>query len=206
MITTRWFSSSLSDPTSRWAPCAPKRSRWWLQVRLSVSRLSPSCLSSLSIPSHPLWPVRRYPHLRISARGLGLSGTSTHLNALAVRHTLRIGPPQCSASVLSPHGFRRLCFSLAIRALVPAVPRKGLHPVHAPSTPVAVCPVIRHPTDLSQWDHTPLVLTTSGFLTTRLRWVYFRSSPGHTSAQGLSLNFGSNAHHYGSLPQRLGVI
>ena len=34
-----------------------------------------------------------------------------------------IGPPQCSASVLSPRGFRRLCFSLAIRALVPAVPR-----------------------------------------------------------------------------------
>src|SRR3954451_24451625 len=28
---------------------------------------------------HPFWPVRHYPHLRISARGLGLSGTSTHL-------------------------------------------------------------------------------------------------------------------------------
>src|SRR5262249_26977494 len=49
----------------------------------------------------PLWPVRHYPHLWISARGLGLSGTSTHLNALAVRHTLRVqrtgvtwvGPP-----------------------------------------------------------------------------------------------------------------
>ena len=33
---------------------------------------------------------------------------------------IRIGPPQGSASVLSPRGFRRLCFSLAIRALVPA--------------------------------------------------------------------------------------
>src|SRR5438046_2257448 len=29
---------------------------------------------------------------------------------------LRIGPPQCSASVLSPRGFRRLGFSLGIRA------------------------------------------------------------------------------------------
>src|SRR5260221_4024505 len=29
---------------------------------------------------------------------------------------LRIGPPQCSASVLSPRGFRRFGFSLAIRA------------------------------------------------------------------------------------------
>src|SRR3954453_9534692 len=28
---------------------------------------------------HPLWPVRRYPHLRISVRGPGRSGTSTHL-------------------------------------------------------------------------------------------------------------------------------
>jgi hypothetical protein len=43
------------------------------------SRLSPSCLTSLSIPFHHLRPVRHYPHLWISARGLGLSGTSTHL-------------------------------------------------------------------------------------------------------------------------------
>src|SRR3954466_1497186 len=28
---------------------------------------------------HPLWPVRHYPHLRISVRGPGPSGTSTHL-------------------------------------------------------------------------------------------------------------------------------
>jgi hypothetical protein len=29
---------------------------------------------------------------------------------------LRIGPPQCFASVLSPHGFHHLCFSLGIEA------------------------------------------------------------------------------------------
>src|SRR5262249_46019166 len=51
LITTRWFSSSLSDPASRQAPCPPENRRWWLQVSLSVSRLSPLCLSSLSIPS-----------------------------------------------------------------------------------------------------------------------------------------------------------
>ena len=50
---------------------------------------------------------------------------------------------------------------LASKRLVPAVPRKSLHPLHAPSTPVAVCPVIRHLTDLSQKRLTPLVLTTS---------------------------------------------
>jgi len=79
LITTRWFSSSLSDPASRRAPCPPGSRRWWLQVGLSVSRLSPSCLTSLSIPFHPSRPMRNYPHLRISARGLGLSGTQTHL-------------------------------------------------------------------------------------------------------------------------------
>src|SRR5262249_32759920 len=51
LIATRWFSSSLSDPTSRQAPCPPEIRRWWLQVGLSVSRLSPLGLSSLSIPS-----------------------------------------------------------------------------------------------------------------------------------------------------------
>src|SRR5438045_1251312 len=63
---------------------------------------------------------------------------------------LRIDPPQCSASVLLPRGFDRLCFSLVIRALVPAVPRKSLYPTHALSTPTAICPVIRLPTDLSR--------------------------------------------------------
>ena len=79
LITTRWFSASLSDPASRRTPCPPKIRRWRLQVSLSVSRLSPSCLTSLSIPFHHLRPMRHYPHLWISARGLGLSGTSTHL-------------------------------------------------------------------------------------------------------------------------------
>src|SRR5262249_10102975 len=68
--------------------------------------------------------------------------------------------------------------------LVPAVPRKSLHPIHAPSTPAVVCPVIRHPTDLSQKGYTLLVLTTLCFFTTRLRRVHFRSSLGCSPAQG----------------------
>src|ERR1700730_8237575 len=98
---------------------------------------------------------------------------------------LRIGPPQCSASVLSPRGFRRLSFSLAIRATGScSSAQKRLHPIHAPSTPVVVCPVIRHPTDLSQKGYTLLVLTTLCFFTTRLRRVHFRSSLGCSPAQG----------------------
>ena len=49
---------------------------------------------------------------------------------------------------------------LALERLVPAVPRHSLHPLHAPSTPVAVRPVIRHPADSSQASYTHLVSTT----------------------------------------------
>jgi hypothetical protein len=73
--------------------------------------------------------------------------------------------------------------------LVPAVPRDSLHPLHAPSTPVAVRSVIRHPADLSQVNHTLLVSTTLEFLTTRLRRVHFRSSLGCLPAQVFSRTF-----------------
>src|SRR5271166_5847624 len=82
---------------------------------------------------------------------------------------IRVDPPQSPALVLSPCGFCRLCFSLGIRRLVPAVPRKSLHPTHAFSTPAAARPVIRHLASSSQERFSPLVLTTFGFLTTRLR-------------------------------------
>ena len=70
---------------------------------------------------------------------------------------VRVGPSQFPASVLSPHGLLRLSFFLRIRGLVPAVPRECLCPTHAPSTPVAVRPVIRLLPDLSQDDETLLV-------------------------------------------------
>ena len=116
---------------------------------------------------------------------------------------LRADPSQSAASVLSPRGFCRLCFSLGISGLVPAVPRKSLCPTHAPFTPAATRPVIRSPADLSQQSITLLVSTTSVVLTTRLRRVHFRSSFGHSPAQGRALDFSSDAHHRGSLPQQL---
>src|SRR5215469_10399337 len=65
---------------------------------------------------------------------------------------------------------------LASERLVPAVPYNRLHPLHALSTPVATCSVIRHPAGSSEERYTPLVSTTLDFLTTRLRKVHFRSS------------------------------
>jgi hypothetical protein len=95
-----------------------------------------------------------------------------------------------------------LCFSLGIRGLVPAVPRKSLHPLHAPSTPVAVCPVIRHPTGLSQKGYTLLVLTTFASLRRVFEgFTFVRLSDAHLHE--LFSYFSSNAHHHGSLPQQL---
>src|SRR6266705_4339015 len=69
---------------------------------------------------------------------------------------------------------------LTSKRLVPAVPRKSLHPIHALSTPVVVCPIIRLPTDLSQRWKPPLVLTTLMDLTTRLRrFTFVRLSDAH---------------------------
>ena len=110
---------------------------------------------------------------------------------------LRRSPPQCLASVLSPRGFSRLCFSLGIKALVPAVPRESLHPTHAPSTPTAICPVTRLPTDLSRKSSQLPVLTVPVLLTTLHQRVHFRSSFGRTPARGRAPSFCSNAHHLG---------
>src|SRR5258708_14565086 len=83
----------------------------------------------------------------------------------------------------APHRYARLavfaaCASpLASERLVPAVPRNSLHPLHAPSTPVAARSVTRHPTDLSQAGHSRLVLTTLGILTTRHRGFTFVRLP-----------------------------
>ena len=60
------------------------------------------------------------------------------------------------------------------------VPRKSLHPIHAPSTPVVVCPVIRHPTDLSQKGFTLLVSTTLASLRRVLEgFTFVRLSDAH---------------------------
>ena len=154
-----------------------------------------------------------------------LNGWLSHASRSSCFQLLRacdcLTRPLCSSPITSlprsyesvrpsaPHRYARLAVFAAWASpftserLVPAVPRNSLHPLHAPSTPIAVRPVIRHPADLSQVNHTLLVSTTLKFLTTRLRRVHFRSSLGRSPARVFS-RFSSNAHHHGSLPQRLG--
>ena len=73
-----------------------------------------------------------------------MSSTKPH-DAISISKSMNYRPIRLEllASVLSPRGVRRLCFSLGIQELVPAVPRNSLCPAPAPYTPVAARPVIR---------------------------------------------------------------
>src|SRR5208337_189099 len=73
------------------------------------------CLSHLS-KSSCFQLFQKHDYLTRSLCSDPITGPST---------LLRIGPPQSLASVLSPRGLRRLSFSLGIKGLVPAVPRKS---------------------------------------------------------------------------------
>ena len=83
LSTTRWFSANPSDLPSRGAPCPPKDYQRWLQVHPGCVQLSPSCPGRLLPTFLYFRPVRHYPHLWISTRGRGSSGTLTRL-----KHTL----------------------------------------------------------------------------------------------------------------------
>jgi len=119
---------------------------------------------------------------------------------------LRIGPPQCFASVLSPRGFRRLCFSLDIKATGSCSsaqkPASDSRPLYAGR---------RLPSHQAPDRLVPEVDNASGF--DDAKGLNDASSKGSLSfvsrmftCSRCSLSFYSNAHHHGSLPQQLGVV
>ena len=116
MTTARYFSAYPSDSASRRTPCPPKFGERWLQVRLACFGLSPSCPKRLLHTFLSLRPARRYPRLWIQRSSSERRRDFNPPDLGAAQRTLRIDPSQCSASVLSPHGFRRLSFSLDIGA------------------------------------------------------------------------------------------
>src|SRR5258707_3017689 len=96
---------------------------------------------------------------------------------------IRIGPPQCSALVLSPRGFRRLGFSLGIRATGSCSsaqkPASASRPLYAGR---------RLPSHQAPDRLVPEGLHATGFddicfFTTRLRRGHFRSSLGCSPAR-----------------------
>src|SRR5208337_4737469 len=119
-------------------------------------------------------PIVRARPCPIFGRPVRLRGRPHRLQPDTSPHALRI-PDRSGHPALRdiPSSWLKVCLgcvrlspSCPLRllpchqGLVPAVPRKSLCPTHAPSTPVAVRPVIRPPVDLSQKRYTPLVLTT----------------------------------------------
>src|SRR5208283_2886772 len=140
-------------------------------------RITPDTLSSSEISR---WPARHYPRLWIQRPSSGRRRDFNPPDSCAAQRTVQVGPPQTLASVLWPRGFGRFGFSLGIQGLDPAVPYESLHPIHAPSTPVAARPVIRSPTGLSQKIGPPLVLATSNQLSTLHRgFILIRLSDTH---------------------------
>jgi len=95
--------------------------------------------------------LRPYDHLTRSLRSSPVTSLHHYYGSVRPSALLRYSRLAVLAAWASP---------LASERLVPAVPRKSLHSIHAPSTPVAAHPVIRHLADSSQKDQTLLVLTT----------------------------------------------
>jgi hypothetical protein len=152
---------------------------------LAVSGFRLRARLDFSIPSCSPGQRGITPAFGYSAPHPSAEGTSTPMiHALPSAHYEAVRPsalPRYSRLAV----FAACASPLSSKRLVPAVPRKSPHPIPAPCTPVVVCPILRLPTDLSQEGFTLLVLTTRDFLTTRLRRVHFRSTLGHSPAQGL---------------------
>ena len=80
-ITARYFSSSPSDPTSRWTPCPPVVSRQYAQLRFRLG-----CLRRFRLRARLGFSLSAYPGQRgvtpafgYGAPYPGTSGTLTHL-------------------------------------------------------------------------------------------------------------------------------
>ena len=129
-------------------------------------------------------------------RALSLTGLSTVAPFLRSRRRKRLDAEHGISPGLQP--FWLLSGRNSTYPVVQISKASSLCRLHAPFTPVAACPVIRLPAGLSREMVSLPVLTTILSLTTRLRRVHFRSSLRHIPAQGISLNFSSNAHHHGS--------
>src|SRR6266446_7382838 len=160
----------LAEPSVRLSPHSAPIRQTCRSSGLSVARIEFLLLPVASVMRLPDPTPSLQPHYELSP-------------------LLRVGPPQCSASVLSPHGCGRLGFSLNIRATGSCSsaqqPASASRPLYAGRHPLShQAPRGFIPGGL----HAPGFDGTC-FLTTRLRRVYFRSSLGCTPARVCSRAF-----------------
>ena len=115
---------------------------------------------------------------------------------------IRGSPPLTNASILSASCCCTCTFSLVIIGQVLKFRVGALAQIHASCTPVAACPVIRCPADLSQKISTPLVLTT-GLGSRRVigRFAYARLSKPYMTwiTTPFAITFTTTAFHRSSL-------
>ena len=116
---------------------------------------------------------------------------------------VRVGPPPCSASVRSPRGFRRLGFSLRIRATgscssaqQPAFASRSLYAGRRPHSHQAPRGLFPGGLYAPGFDDTCLLndASSKGSLSFVSRML---------TCTSLFSRFSSNAHHHGPLPQQL---
>src|SRR2546425_3155 len=194
-----------------------------LRANVRVSRPAEFHHRPLAEPS-----VRLSPHsapIRQTGRPYGLSGTRIEVLLFPVASGMRppdptpslqlhyepsslvrVGPPQCSASVRSPRGFGRLGFSLRIRATgscssaqQPASASRPLYAGRRPHSHQAPRGLVPGGLYAPGFDDTCFLNDASSkgslsFVSRMLTCTSFFS------------RFYSNAHHRGSLPQQLGSV
>ena len=177
----------LAEPSVRLSPHSAPIRQTCRSSGLSVARIEVLLLPVASVMRPPDPTPSLQPHYELSS-------------------LLRVGPPQCSASVRWPRGFRRLGFSLNIRATGSCSsaqqPTSASRPLYAG----------RHP--LSHQAPRGLIpggLPAPGFDGTCL--FNDASSKGSLSfvsrmftCTSLFSRFFSNAHHHDLLPQQLGSV
>ncbi len=119
---------------------------------------------------------------------------------------VRVGPPQCSASVLSSSMVSATWTSpLSSERLVPAVPHKSLRQNHATLTPSTDHPVNQIPGGLVLGDTIAPSFDADFPSYDASSVVHFHSSFCPSPAEFYP-GFSLDAHYHGSLPQQLGVV
>ena len=151
-----------------------------------------------------LYPRYLIDLVEICRQGAGLLRGTMNNAEYPESSLIRSSPPQCFASVFSPRDFRHLCFSLheatgsCSSAKKPASASRPLYAGRRLPSHQALDRLVPERPYASGFD--AVWIFNDACSVGSLSFV----SPTHTYSRCFP-ELGSNAHHHGSLPQRLGV-